>query len=208
LARFVSFLRRDPLFLFFHLFQSTSNARSRSQLRRNGGIWSSRIYENKRMETSTQIRSRNSTSSRIDRANAPGKRGPTPTSCAGCRRVRSKCFRKNGGKVGEETCVGCLRRGKLICYVSKNITESRADRVPRSLTGIECKLPHEISHYRKVGSITNCAERSLVAFEVSAELVTGLFDVRLKPGRGGYAVCHMTRFALDLETMEDKFHSV
>jgi hypothetical protein len=43
---------------------------------------------------------------------APGQRGPTPTSCQMCRKLRSKCFRRNGGRLGEEACVGCRRRGR------------------------------------------------------------------------------------------------
>jgi hypothetical protein len=73
-------------------------------------------------------------------------------------------------------------------------------------------MPQEVTRSARpqtVGpGVAHKAERSLVAREASAQEASGLFEIHLEPGKSGFAVCFMTRFALNLEEMRNKFHSV
>ena len=60
---------------------------------------------------------------RRTRRSAPGSRGPSPTACEHCRRLRVKCVRPNGDAVGAEPCQRCVKRGESF-YRSDSITRS------------------------------------------------------------------------------------
>ncbi|GAA5991063.1 hypothetical protein JCM5350_005413 [Sporobolomyces pararoseus] len=102
-----------------------------------------------------------SSESRNHRA-APGRRGPVPTSCDRCRKLRVKCIRKLGGRLGEETCTQCEKRSAE-CTVSNEINHSRKAVTPRSRsTSLAISPP---------------AEQSIIRRQVSGAKANRFFDL-------------------------------
>jgi hypothetical protein len=75
---------------------------------------------------------------------APGSRGPTPTSCEGCRRLRVKCVRENGGQVGTESCASCNKRG-WSTFLRTSVVHLHAHPLRARPIGMECRVPQEIT---------------------------------------------------------------
>ncbi|GAA5991061.1 hypothetical protein JCM5350_005412 [Sporobolomyces pararoseus] len=97
---------------------------------------------------------------------APGRRGPVPTSCDRCRKLRVKCIRRLGGRLGEETCTQCEKRSAE-CTVSNEISHSRKAVTPRQRsTSLAISPP---------------AEQTIIRRQVSGAKANRFFDLYFDP---------------------------